>query len=131
MAAETVPIAAPLFQAPTGAAIAVLKPYAFPEEDILLDANVLPDPPAVVKHMKVGWSEHIPLTALTNQACQTAYNRSQNGKDVLKFEHGIIKVGHAPLNASREWWLTLAEFIEAYPHLIRIIRLHYSHPQAI
>lgn len=74
-------------------------------------------PPAVVAVMKDGWSEHIPLSCLTDAACQSPDKvaHSVRGKNSV----------HTMLVSAQELWLSTLDFIQASARLVALVRAHY------
>ncbi|TDL19840.1 hypothetical protein BD410DRAFT_899981 [Rickenella mellea] len=95
----------------------------------LLQGGVFLDPPAVITKLRRGWQDHIPLNLLTDSACATA-GQSIPSHDSLRIRDGQIHIAATTLDHSCEHEMTAQDLLQAYPRLIRMIRLYYSgeHP---
>ncbi|KZT03411.1 uncharacterized protein LAESUDRAFT_761987 [Laetiporus sulphureus 93-53] len=89
--------------------------HDFPAIPMELDPDCLMDPPAVIQVIRSGLKTYIPLTALTNDACRNVHRLAHRQKETLKVENGSVTVSLLVLDASREPFLSTAEFQQAYP----------------
>ncbi|TFY55592.1 hypothetical protein EVJ58_g8154 [Rhodofomes roseus] len=112
----------------TYASVAASQPLV-PASPTILDPDHLLDPPRVVKAIKAGMKQYIPLTALTNAACRTAYRTAHKGRDTVRIENGVLTATAKEFDASRELHLTTEEFREAWPRLVRLVRDHHPHAE--
>lgn len=99
--------------------------WQFSANSAELESSVLPFPTAAVRIMQAGWNEHIPLTALTNAACEHASGRPSHFKDVIKLDKGALRIQGSYLDDSKEPWLSITEWLEASQRLLQLIRSHF------
>lgn len=114
----------------SGSGASVTESHGLGSGSIQVAAYSLLDPPLVVRKLKAGWKEHIPLSACTNTACLRASKTSEGEDETLLIDGGgrVKMVGSKLAGADREPSMTSQEFIEAYPRFIRLIRTHFPGP---
>lgn len=95
-----------------------------------IDAHVLFDPPLVVKKLKAGWKDHIPLISCTNAACLLAAKvTDEEDESLLVDGTGRVKMIATKIpGTERELSMTGQDFMEAYPCLVRLIETFYPGP---
>jgi hypothetical protein len=89
----------------------------------LLDPNELVVPPSVIRILKAGWGEHIPLSALTNHACRTATLSVTRREDTALTiaGDGRLLSKASSIDSSKENTIDIIDWIEAARRFVNAI----------
>ncbi|EIW73740.1 hypothetical protein CONPUDRAFT_170441 [Coniophora puteana RWD-64-598 SS2] len=101
-------------------------PRALPTAGRLLSGLTLPDHPLAIAAIQAGWTKHIPLTLLTNDTLRgLKWSKSTDRTTATVSDSGVLTLLPSTWTAEGEHALTLPEWMQAFPRLIRLIRLYF------
>lgn len=93
-----------------------------------LSPHTLPFPSVAVRIMEMGLGDYIPLTSLTNRACEFISRRSSHYKDVIKVVKDFLRVSGNFIDDSKEPWMPMTDWLEASGRFVELIRVHFQGP---
>ncbi|KAF5373349.1 hypothetical protein D9615_007467 [Tricholomella constricta] len=95
-----------------------------------LNANEIVTPDRVVRILRGGWQEYIPLDALTNEACRSASFAPQRQDDasIALNAGGRLQLRSSALDCSRELKIPILGWMQATRNFVDAIKYHYHCP---
>src|ERR1700730_2586304 len=92
---------------------------------VQLDAHAVVDHPGIIGILEEGWSSHIPLSALTNKACQAALFVDYSGSGSLTRRPQLAS------DSAAEPSMSLGDWVESWPRLCAYIARHLASPDRL